>query len=116
MKEAVFEQQLMHGVYMLGRQRDAMTVERKRLSRQIRYNSHVARLEHLIKHCEFGVVLFAALGAIILILGGERIVAGEWWLSLMALGSILLSFGIMRIRYKIVTRKQCFDERFQLKT
>lgn len=113
MKEVFFEHQLMHGVYMLGRQCDAMTVERKRLSRQIRYNSHVARLEHLIRHYEFGVVLFAILGAIMTIMMWGRSAAGEWWLSLIAIGSILASFSIMQFRHKIVTRKQDFDNRFQ---
>lgn len=115
MKEAFFEQQLMHGVYMLGRQRDAMTVERKRLVRQVRYNSHSARLEQLIKHYEFGAIIFACLGAIMMIMMWGRSVTDEWWLNLIAMGSMLTSFGIIRLRNKIVSRKQCFDERYQAK-
>lgn len=115
MKEAMFEQQLMHGVYMLGRQRDAVITERKRLAKQIRYNAQSVRLEQLIQHYEFGVVLFAVLGALIFSMGWKRNTAEEWWLSLIGLGSVLVAFGIMHFRDKIAGRKQCFDERYQVK-
>lgn len=114
MKETFFEQKLMHGMYILGHQRDAMATESKRLARQIRYNSHSARLDQIIKHYEFEVVMFATLGAIMNIMMWGKSGTSEWWLSLIAMGSLLVSFGIIRLRYKMVARKQGFVERYQV--
>ncbi|WP_235988641.1 hypothetical protein [Pseudorhizobium endolithicum] len=40
MAKSSFEEQIMQGVYVLGRQRDQLAFEKRRLARQLRYAQH----------------------------------------------------------------------------
>nr|CAD6436254.1 hypothetical protein REQ54_03856 [Rhizobium sp. Q54] len=49
MAKSSFEEQIMQGVYVLGRQRDQLAFEKRRLARQLRYAQHSPRLTSLSK-------------------------------------------------------------------
>ena len=61
MSKSSFEEQIMQGAYALGRQRDQLASEKRRLARQLRYAQHSARLTSLSKQYDFGMVFFAAM-------------------------------------------------------
>jgi len=63
MSKSSFEQKIEQGFYTIGRQRDQLASEKRKLPRQLRYAQHSARLASLSKQYDFGMVFFAAMGA-----------------------------------------------------
>ncbi|APO76817.1 hypothetical protein AM571_CH04039 [Rhizobium etli 8C-3] len=68
----------MQGVYVLGCQRDQLASEKRKLARQLRYAQHSARLTSLSKQYDFGMVFFAAMGAVSLILSDVNSSSDAW--------------------------------------
>lgn len=65
MSKSSFEKKIEQGFYAIGRQRDQLASEKRRLARQLRYAQHSARLASLSKQYDFGMVFFAAMGAVL---------------------------------------------------
>lgn len=112
MSKSSFEEQIMQGVYVLGRQRDQLASEKRKLARQLRYAQHSARLTSLSKQYDFGMVFFAAMGAVSLILFDANSGSDAWLMPTLAVSMMLLAgFAAIRGR-KMLIRIQYFHERF----
>lgn len=112
MSKSSFEEQIMQGVYVLGRQFDQLASEKRKLARQLRYARHSARLTSLSKQYDFGMVFFAAMGAVSLVLFDANSGSDAWLMPTLAVSMMLLAgFAATRGR-KILIRIQSFHERF----
>ncbi|WP_018095605.1 hypothetical protein [Sinorhizobium meliloti] len=112
MSNSSFEEKMMQGVYVLGRQRDQLASEKRLLARRLRYAQHAARLRSLLKQYDFGMVFFAALGAVSLIMFDAESASGSWLLPTLSFSMLLFSCGIALRGRKILTRIRSFDDRF----
>lgn len=112
MSKSSFEEQIMQGAYALGRQRDQLASEKRRLARQLRYTQHSARLKSLSKQYDFGMVFFAAMGAVSLILFDANSGSEAWMTPVLSLSLILFACGNAVRGRKMVSRIRSFDDRF----
>lgn len=112
MSQSSFEEQIMQGVYELGRQRDQLAFEKRKLARQLRYEQHSTRLISLSKQYDFGMVFFAAIGAILLILFDGENSSGAWLYPTLSFSVMLFSCAIAMRGRKTITRIRIFRERF----
>lgn len=112
MSKSSFEEQIMQGVYVLGRQRDQLASEKRKLARQLRYAQHSARLSSLSKQYDFGMVFFAALGAVSLILFDSRGGSAAWLTPVLSFSMLLFACGSALRGRKMVSRIRCFHSRF----
>lgn len=112
MSKLSFEEQIMQGAYALGRQRDQLASEKRRLARQLRYTQHSARLKSLSKQYDFGMVFFAAMGAVSLILFDANSGSEAWMTPVLSLSLILFACGNALRGRKMVSRIRSFDDRF----
>lgn len=112
MSKSSFEEQIMQGVYVLGRQRDQLASEKRRLARQLRYAQHSARLTSLSKQYDFGMVFFAAMGAVLLIVFDGRSGSYAWLTPALSLSLMLFACGSALRGRKMVSRIRCFHSRF----
>lgn len=112
MSKSSFEEQMMQGAYALGRQRDQLASEKRKLARQLRYAQHSARLTSLSKQYDFGMVFFAAMGAISLILFDANSGSEAWVNSVLSLSLMLFACGSAVRGRKMVSRIRCFHSRF----
>lgn len=112
MSKSSFDEQIMQGVYVLGRQRDQLASEKRRLARQLRYAQHSARLTSLSKQYDFGMVFFAAIGAVSLILFDARSGSAVWFMPLLSVSMLLFASDIAFRGRKIVSRIRCFRSCF----
>jgi hypothetical protein len=112
MSKSSFEEQIMQGVYVLGRQRDQLASERRKLARQLRYARHSARLTSLSKQYDFGMVFFAAMGAVSLILFDANSGSDAWLTPVLSFSMLLFACGSALRGRKMVSRIRCFNNRF----
>ncbi|MFB2553387.1 hypothetical protein [Ensifer soli] len=112
MSKSSFEEQIMQGAYALGRQRDQLACEKRRLARQLRYTQHSARLKSLSKQYDFGMVFFAAMGAVSLILFDANSGDEAWMTPVLSLSLILFACGSALRGRKMVSRIRIFNDRF----
>ena len=112
MSKSSFEEQIMQGVYVLGRQRDQLASEKRKLARQLRYARHSARLTSLSKQYDFGMVFFAAMGAVSLILFDANRGSEAWMTPVLSLSLILFACGNALRGRKMVSRIRSFNDRF----
>lgn len=112
MSKSSFEEQIMQGVYVLGRQRDQLASEKRRLARQLRYAQHSARLKSLSKQYDFGMVFFAAIGAVLLIVFDGRGDSDAWFTPVLSLSLMLFASGSALLGRKMVSRIRSFNDRF----
>lgn len=112
MSKSSFEEQIMQGAYALGRQRDQLAFEKRRLARQLRYAQHSARLTSLSKQYDFGMVFFAAMGALSLILFDANSGSEAWMTPVLSLSLILFACGNALRGRKMVSRIRSFNDRF----
>ena len=112
MSKSSFEEQIMQGAYALGRQRDQLTSEKRRLARRLRYAQHAARLGSLSKQYDFGMVFFAAMGAVSLILFDANSGSEAWMTPVLSLSLILFACGNALRGRKMVSRIRSFNDRF----
>ncbi|MFI3904848.1 hypothetical protein [Ochrobactrum sp. S1502_03] len=112
MSKSSFEEQIMQGAYALGRQCDQLESEKRRLARQLRYAQHSARLKSLSKQYDFGMVFFAAMGAVSLILFDANSGSEAWITPVLSLSLILFACGNALRGRKMVSRIRSFDDRF----
>lgn len=112
MSKSSFEEQIMQGTYALGRQRDQLASEKRRLARRLRYTQHSARLKSLSKQYDFGMVFFAAMGAVSLILFDANSGSEAWMTPVLSLSLILFACGNALRGRKMVSRIRSFDDRF----
>ncbi|WP_245294359.1 hypothetical protein [Rhizobium aegyptiacum] len=102
----------MQGVYALGRQRDQLAFEKRKLARQLRYAQHSARLTSLSKQYDFGMVFFAAMGAVSLILFDANSGSDAWLTPVLSFSMMLVACGSALRGRKMVSRIRCFHSRF----
>ncbi|NKN05139.1 hypothetical protein [Rhizobium laguerreae] len=112
MSKSSFEEQIMQGVYVLGRQRDQLASERRKLAKQLRYAQHSARLTSLSKQYDFGMVFFAAMGAVSLILFDAGSSSGSWLNPMLSFSLMLFGCGIALRARKMSSRIRSFHDRF----
>ena len=112
MSKSSFEEQIMQGVYVLGRQRDQLASEKRKLARQLRYAQHSARLASLSKQYDFGMVFFAAMGAVSLILFDANSGSDAWVNPVLSLSLMLFACGSALRGRKMVSRIRSFNDRF----
>lgn len=112
MSKSSFEEQIMQGAYALGRQRDQLASEKRRLARQLRYTQHSARLKSLSKQYDFGMVFFAAMGAVSLILFDANSGSEAWMTPVLSLSLILFACGNALCGRKMISRIRSFNDRF----
>lgn len=112
MSKSSFEEQVMQGVYVLGRQRDQLTSEKRKLARQLRYAQHSARLTSLSRQYDFGMVFFAAIGAVSLIRFDAKSDPNAWIIPVLGFLLVLLACGIALQSRKVASRIKCFHDRF----
>jgi len=112
MSKSSFEEQIMQGAYTLGRQRDQLASEKRKLVRQLRYAQHSARLTSLSKQYDFGMVFFAAMGAVSLILFDANSGSEAWMTPVLSLSLMLFASGSALLGRKMVSRIRSFNERF----
>ncbi|OJF91742.1 hypothetical protein [Pararhizobium antarcticum] len=112
MSKSSFEEQIMHGVYVLGRQRDQLASEKRRLARQLRYAQHSARLATLSKQYDFGMIFFAAMGAVLLILFDANSGSDAWFTPALSMSLMLFACGSALRGRKMVSRIRSFNDRF----
>jgi hypothetical protein len=112
MSKSSFEQKFEQGFYTIGRQRDQLASEKRKLARQLRYAQHSARLTSLSKQYDFGMVFFAAMGAVSLILFDARSGSAAWLMPLLSFSMLLFASGIALRGRKMVSRIRCFRSRF----
>ncbi|MDD1498557.1 hypothetical protein PVA19_09035 [Agrobacterium sp. CNPSo 3708] len=112
MSKSSFEEQIMQGAYALCRQRDQLASEKRRLARQLRYTQHSVRLKSLSKQYDFGMVFFAAMGAVSLILFDANSGSEAWLTPVLSLSLILFACGNALRGRKMVSRIRSFDDRF----
>jgi hypothetical protein len=112
MSNSRFQDQIMHGVTVLGYQRDALEYENRRLARQLRYAQHSARLTSLSKQYDFGMIFFAAMGAVSLILFDANSDSHAWLSPVVSLSLMLFACGSAVRGQKMVSRIRYFHDRF----
>lgn len=112
MSKSNFEEQIMQGVYVLGRQRDQLASEKRKLASQLRYARHSARLTSLSKQYDFGMVFFAAMGAVSMILFHADSDPHAWLNPVVSLSLMLFACGSALRGRKMVSRIRSFHERF----
>ncbi|NKF14409.1 hypothetical protein [Rhizobium phaseoli] len=112
MSKSSFEQKIEQGFYAIGRQRDQLASEKRRLARQLRYAQHSARLKSLSKQYDFGMVFFAAMGAVSLILFDANSGSEAWMTPVLSLSLILFACGSALRGRKMVSRIRIFNDRF----
>ncbi|MCJ7993435.1 hypothetical protein J5N58_25750 [Rhizobium cremeum] len=112
MSKSNFEEQIVQGAYVLGRQRDQFASEKRNLARQLRYAQHSARLGNLSKQYDFGMVFFSTLGAVSLILFDAKSDPNGWVITVFGFLMMLLAFGIAFQSRKMVNRAKSFHDRF----
>ncbi|WP_431324097.1 hypothetical protein [Rhizobium sp. YTU87027] len=112
MSKSSFEEQIMQGVYALGRQRDQLASEKRKLARQLRYAQHSARPTSLSKQYDFGMVFFAAMGAVSLILFDASSGSEAWLTPALSLFLMLFACGSALRGRKMVSRIRSFHDRF----
>lgn len=112
MSKSSFEKKIEQGFYAIGRQRDQLASEKRRLARQLRYARHSARLKSLSKQYDFGMVFFAAMGAVSLILFDANSGSEAWMTPLLSLSLILFACGNALRGRKMVSRIRSFNDRF----
>lgn len=112
MSKSNFEEQIMQGVYVLGRQRDQLASEKRKLARQLRYAQHSARLTSLSKQYDFGMVFFAAMGAVSLILFDANSGSDFWLTPVLGFSMMLFACGSALRGRKMVGRIRWFHDRF----
>ncbi|WP_235972485.1 hypothetical protein [Brucella pseudogrignonensis] len=89
-----------------------MASEKRKLARQLRYAQHSARLTSLSKHYDFGMVFFAAMGAVSLILFDANSGSHALLTPLLGFSMVLFACGIALKGRKMVSRIRSFHERF----
>lgn len=112
MSKSNFEDQIMQGAYALGRQRDQLASEKRKLARQLRYAQHSARLASLSKQYDFGMVFFAAMGAVSLILFDANSGSDAWLTPVLGFSMMLFACGSALRGRKMVSRIRSFHDRF----
>lgn len=112
MSKSSFEKKIEQGFYAIGRQRDQLASEKRRLARQLRYAQHSARLASLSKQYDFGMVFFAAMGAVSLILFDANSGSEAWMTPVLSLSLILFACGSALRGRKMVSRIRTFNDRF----
>lgn len=112
MSKSSFEQKIEQGFYTIGRQRDQLASEKRKLARQLRYAQHSARLTSLSKQYDFGMVFFAAMGAVSLILFDARSGSAAWLTPVLGFLMMLFACGSAMRGRKMVSRIRCFHSRF----
>lgn len=112
MSKSSFEEQIMQGAYAIGRQRDQLASEKRKLAKQLRYTQHSARLASLSKQYDFGMVFFAAMGAVSLILFDANSGFEAWMTPVLSLSLILFACGSALRGRKMVSRIRSFNDRF----
>lgn len=112
MSKSSFEEQIMQGAYAIGRQRDQLASEKRKLAKQLRYTQHSARLASLSKQYDFGMVFFAAMGAVSLILFDANSGSEAWMTPVLSLSLILFACGSALRGRKMVSRIRSFNDRF----
>lgn len=112
MSKSSFEEQIMQGAYALGRQCDQLASEKRRLARQLRYAQHSARLKSLSRQYDFGMVFFAAMGAVLLMVFDGRSGSDAWLTPALSLSLMLFACGNALRGRKMVSRIRSFNDRF----
>lgn len=112
MSKSSFEQKIEQGFYAIGRQRDQLASEKRRLARQLRYAQHSARLASLSKQYDFGMVFFAAIGAVLLIVFDGRSDSDAWLTPVLSLSLMLFACGSALRGRRMVSRIRSFHDRF----
>lgn len=112
MSKPSFEEKIEQGFYAIGRQRDQLASEKRRLARQLRYAQHSARLASLSKQYDFGMVFFAAIGAVLLIVFDGRGESDAWLTPVLSLSLMLFASGSALLGRKMVSRIRSFNDRF----
>ena len=112
MSKSSFEQKIEQGFYAIGRQRDQLASEKRKLARQLRYARHSARLASLSKQYDFGMIFFAAMGAILLIVFDGRSDSDAWLTPVLSLSLMLFACGSALRGRKMVNRIRSFHDRF----
>ncbi len=112
MSKSSFEKKIEQGFYAIGRQRDQLASEKRRLARQLRYAQHSARLSSLSKQYDFGMVFFAAMGAVLLIVFDGRSGSDAWLTPVLSLSLMLFACGNALRGRKMVSRIRNFNDRF----
>jgi len=112
MSKSSFEKKIEQGFYAIGRQRDQLASEKRRLARQLRYAQHSARLASLSKQYDFGMVFFAAMGAVLLIVFDGRSGSDAWLTPALSLSLMLFACGSALRGRKMVSRIRIFNDRF----
>jgi hypothetical protein len=112
MSGSIFEQKIEEGFYTIGRQRDQLAFEKRKLARQLRFTQHAARLTGISKQYDFAMVFFATLGAMSLILSNVNSHADAWLFTTLGFPLMLLAGAIALKGRKIVQRITTFHNRF----
>jgi hypothetical protein len=112
MSKSSFEQKIEQGFYAIGRQRDQLASEKRKLARQLRYAQHSARLTSLSKQYDFGMVFFAAIGTVLLIVFDGRSDSDAWLTPVLSLSLMLFACGSALRGRKMVSRIRSFHDRF----
>ncbi|MBN9054289.1 MAG: hypothetical protein J0H80_11070 [Rhizobiales bacterium] len=112
MSKSSFEKKIEQGFYAIGRQRDQLASEKRRLARQLRYAQHSARLASLSKQYDFGMVFFAAMGAVSLIMFDANSGSEAWMTPVLSLSLTLFACGSALRGRKMVSRIRTFNNRF----
>ncbi|RWX78573.1 hypothetical protein EPK99_08180 [Neorhizobium lilium] len=112
MSKSSFEQKIEQGFYAIGRQRDQLASEKRKLARQLRYTRHSARLASLSKQYDFGMIFFAAMGAVLLIVFDGRSDSDAWLTPVLSLSLMLFACGSALRGRKMVSRIRSFHDRF----
>ena len=113
MSKSSFEQKIEQGFYAIGRQRDQLASEKRKLARQLRYAQHSARLTSLSKQYDFGMVFFATIGTVLLIMFDGKGSSGcSWLFPTLSFSLMLFACGVALRGRKILTRLRSFRDRF----
>lgn len=112
MSKSSFEQKIEQGFYTIGRQRDQLAYEKRKLARQLRYAQHSARLKSLSRQHDYGMFFFAAMGAVSLILFDANSSYEAWMATVLSLSLMLVACGIALRGRKMVSRIRSFNDRF----
>ncbi|WP_421592995.1 hypothetical protein [Shinella sp. M27] len=112
MNKSSFEQKIEQGFYAIGRQRDQLASEKRKLARQLRYARHSARLTSLSKQYDFGMIFFAAMGTVLLIVFDGRSDSDAWLTPVLSLSLMLFACGSALRGRKMVSRIRSFHDRF----
>jgi len=82
------------------------------LPRNLHYAQHSARLTSLSKQYEFGMIFFAAMGAVLLIVFDGRSDSHAWLTPVLSLSLMLFACGSALRGRKMVSHIRSFDDRF----